>query len=439
LARPVAPRGTGRATEGISPALFVVAGALFLGLLIVAARLFAPEKPVAPPTSRVEYTPSEAMFPPDPWRNSMSGSGGPSDVSEEETALEARGTPAEGAPEEPILIHGTVTDGDTGKPLSGTEVRGKRLWSQEDLDAWRKVKGVGGDPDNPAPAAEDADALEERLNAERKTYTDKDGHYAFRISMPGRYRVGAFRQGFVWRMGENETDPSLRVVAIKESDTDVRVDLTLTRGASVSGRVTERGTGRGAAGIRVYAWIQEAGTFADAHTGEDGHYKLSTLGKGTAEISVEIGDVPYQFAGLPPRRIVEIADPKQEVRNVDFVVDPAGILWGYVLDETGNPVSGADVVQCNSDSVVAQVAEAVTRMRQPITDNSDKEGLYRLCGVPLNRECRVFVMAKDHSPQLSEPLILTPTQREARVDVYLLAGSNVLGRGVSSEDRSPGG
>jgi hypothetical protein len=436
--------------------------ALLLAVVIGLARWFGPEKPVEPKPSEVKYAQYQdpRLAPAD---FGPSGSGGDS-AARKQDQKEAEGKWIAAGETDPIKLVGTVTDADTGEPVLDARLVIRRQCTREEQlaiyetqekaeEASKAAQQGDKDPAEPSETDKVWEELKDTYQTERRTKTDVHGHYRLGVRTPGQHTMFVLHPEYLLYQDEQ--------FVLVEGETERRIDIKLKRGATISGRVTERGTGKGAAGVRVCVLVQsldpelnmtppDIGTLvmlssADlpegygetATTDAKGDYTVSGLNPGEATVLINIGDAPYRFSGLPPMRTVSITQPAQVIRNVNFVLDVAGVVWGYVFDETGKPVSGADVVQCFSDSVIAQVAEAATNLRPPIHDSTDRDGLYRLFGPPLNRECRVFVVGKDYSPQISDPFVLTPTNREARVDVYLSSGTTVYGRVLNRRDNSP--
>ncbi len=405
-----------------------------LALVVIGVVALAPRKPPAPPPSRVAYPPVEEsrIEPPETFADVDPEL--PSWMPQDEELLERmeeHWREQGGQVGDRIEVYGTVTEKDTGKPVRFATVSCTRRWSEEEIARWHDPAFVAELEDSADP---DAPTLEQRLDSKRAAQTDEQGRYRFTASMPGEFLFSVQHERYLDAVNVTKT--------VSEGVAKVRIDFQLDRGASISGRITERGTGRPAAGILIVAsgsnvteaFVQDA--YAQTRSGADGRYALFGLPPGAFDVQLELLNRPYRFAGLPPVRTVRIEHVNHAVRDVDFVLDAAGVVWGYVTDPEGNPARGIHVIQCNSDSVVSQVVEAAMQMRPPLGATTDQEGFYRMAGVPLNRECRVYAFPGTLAPQLSEPFILTETRREARVDVFLDAGTTVYGRVLSTADRA---
>ncbi|MCP4641428.1 MAG: carboxypeptidase regulatory-like domain-containing protein, partial [bacterium] len=168
-------------------------------------------------------------------------------------------------------------------------------------------------------------------------------------------------------------------------------------------------------------------------TDRNGDYTIQGLVPGEYEVMLNLRDAPYELTGGIPTRKVTVHTPTERVTGIDFVVEAAGLVWGYVLGDKRDPVRGSEVLLCSDQSIVNQALSAVTKQAPPVHDKSNDDGFYELMGVPLNQEWRVYALSEDWAPQLSDPFILTDRARSVRVDLYVLSGTDVYGRVVSSE------
>ena len=386
-----------------------------VAVAVVCALLLAPRKPPAPPASAIAFEakpqkaePAESDDSPAPSRPAR---GKPKPT---ETA------PAENQPEARYLIRGTVTEAKTGKPIAKALVicaKGGR----KEKDAPQQQRPRRRGPFAPARFPDE----DQQLADAPRTYTDKDGHYALRVAEPGEYAFFVRSQGFVSvrdKRGMLAEDPG-----------ELVMDFTLARGASISGRVTESGSSKGAPGIRVRA---EGTQFSTVPTGDDGRYTVMGLTPGDYAITLDLSKAAYVASGMAPSRNVSVKTETQEVTGVDFSVEVAGEVWGYVLTREGDPLSSTDVIVCSSASVFSQLAEASIKKAPPLSNRSDEQGYFNIVGVPLNKEWRLYAIAKERAPQLSAPFALTNTQRSAHIDLYISPGTTVYGR-VIGADRKP--
>ncbi|MDQ1255844.1 MAG: hypothetical protein QG656_438, partial [Candidatus Hydrogenedentes bacterium] len=215
---------------------------------------------------------------------------------------------------------------------------------------------------------------------------------------------------------------------------ELQMDFTLSKGATVLGRVTESGSGKGAANVGVT--LQGVEDYPGVKTDEQGYYVLAGLAPGVRMVKLDTSGSPYLPGAIEQVREVSIKDPDQEITGIDFVVEPAGVVWGYVTQQDKTPVVKVNVALCSSSSILAQVVNMAVQQKGPLNDTSGEDGYYELVGVPLNEEWRVYAQCDDWAPQLSEPFLLSGSLRELRVDVFLTEGTTIYGR-VIDADKQP--
>ncbi len=395
------------AALGVTAMRVVVVAWILLTAAVLAALFFAPRKPPAPPTSAIRYDPRplrQGAVPEIPESDS-------GDVSPVQRADEAEGA---------CLVFGMVTDDETGEPVAGARVVCRPGMRAEAQAAFRPqpeaAENVGGAKAPKLSPEEGAAQL-----AIHEARTDGEGRYEMRIPRASVCVVKASHEGFLPAAAES--------FALAPNQSELRVDFALSRGASVMGRVVEAGNRRGAPGIQVRASGAADGV---ARTGEDGAYILSGLVPGDYAVTLSLRNTPYLVTGAVPMQAVTISTPDERKSGVDFEVEAAGTIWGYVWGQDEQPVPRADVVLCGVESVVKQFISTVVRSAEPILGVSDDRGYYELVGVPLDEEWQVYAVADDWSPQLSDPFLVTGGHRTIRVDLFLSAGSCILGQVIDT-------
>jgi len=389
---------------------------VLVALVVIAAILLAPEKPPAPPVSEMSYQPppkpAERFQPLEP----VVETDAPPPVAREEHAGR-------------FTIFGHVTAAGTGEPVAQAHVACKLIRSDEQKRNLQELRDI-------AATTRDRDDMDEFLEFEQSlkslnkyTRTDRNGRYEFCVPYPGGYHLAIRADGYRPAYDQD--------AVVTEEQPEMQVDFHLSRGASISGRVTESGSRSGVAGISVSAGGEAA------VTDDNGDYKVTGLDIGTHEVTLYLRDSPYLAAGVVPSQQVVIERQDEEIEGIDFQLEPAGIVWGFVLSTDNMPVSRADVVLCTSENLVRQAIDNMTKMletggelAQVMHDRSEIDGYYALFGVPFNKEWRIAVNAKKYAPQLSDPFLLTSSQRSLRVDIFVMPGTTVYGRVVSVE-RTP--
>jgi len=393
----MSPLPTKKSSFNTTMQLFM-AGVMVLVVLIFLVFMFAPSKPVAPPPSQI----SVEERPTDRAQGTQDASERALDAPDVRTPAAPEATPGEAAAAEPGVataaaysISGRVTDSRSGEPIQDARVLARL-----------QEAGAGGG------------------RSVTRTVTNAEGAYVLEVPAAGDYHVEAVAADYM-----AVTEP---VGEIGRERPQAIADLSLSLGAMVSGRVTETGTPTGISGLVIHTQDQLKRTTTD----ERGEYVLSGLAPGEHGISVRLEDTAFKAAQALPFQRVTINSPEDEVRGIDFTLDPAGVVWGYVMTPDRQPVSTADVLLTTSESPLTQALNSMIRRAPPLGARSEEDGYYELVGVPLNQEYRLHSSSQNFSPQLADPFVLTSSHRQARVDIFMFSGSNVSGR-VVDRRRNP--
>ncbi|MGI6460090.1 MAG: carboxypeptidase regulatory-like domain-containing protein [Candidatus Hydrogenedentales bacterium] len=326
-------------------------------------------------------------------------------------------------PEDPLALIGLISEAGTNQPLEGAFVRSMMLLPQDE-GSLSETEGQ-----DEAEAARMTPAfLDKAHGARRSTKTNDKGQYALPIPMSGRYLIQVARAGFVRRREVVEF--------VEGGEKQVRLDLTLSKGASITGRVLEAGTNAGIPLILITAHNEEGTSSAETETAPDGTYELTGLVPGTYQVALDLTRQPYKAPERIPVQNVVIQHPDEKRTDINFTLSPAGTVWGYITDHEKQPVQGAQVYLCTSESLISQVLNAAVHQMPPLNSRSEKDGYYELIGVPLNQEWRVYATTDEYAPQLTDPFIVTASARNIRVDIHVLRGTSVYGR-VLDQDGAP--
>jgi len=124
-----------------------------------------------------------------------------------------------------------------------------------------------------------------------------------------------------------------------EGTYDLGTLTLLERDAAITGTVTDEG-GAGVTGIPVSAWRPGAPGGAEATTGPGGQYALSVVA-GEWHVQPSPGpEQPYIYTGSGARVTISSLET---ISDVDFALVTAdATIEGYLVDEGGNPVTGAE-------------------------------------------------------------------------------------------------
>ena len=390
-----------RSKSSLSTLQIVGAAVIGLGVLVGLAFFLVQPKPEAPPKSKVSYQapPTEKPKPvsvkndepfvpvPSPVTTAASQTGEP----EQENAA-----PAEGAV---FRITGTVIDSVDKSPIAKAQISATRMLSPGEAPPERRRRRGGG---------------EQRSDDVVNAVTNDDGTYELALVKPGVYSVEFKAKGYVTFKAMSE--------AVSPEQPAAEINAELTTGATISGRVRIAGSSEGAPDLKVYV---ERGP--EARTDADGRYELVGLEPGEAGVTVELRGSEFVAGKALPFQKVKLASANEHIKNVDFEVEAAGIVWGYVTTTDKQPVPNADVVLCTSDSPLSQALNSMVKQAPPLSNRSGDDGYYELRGVPLNQQWRLYATCKESAPQLADPFLLTKEQRSVRIDVFMFSGSNVLG------------
>ena len=224
-------------------------------------------------------------------------------------------------------IRGRVVDAESGKPIPDFEVR----YAPDAQGGMRFVMRMGSG--------------RQRGPLERQSFHADDGAFALDDVPAGRWTVEAFAPGY--------QSGSAAGVTVAEGDAAEGVEVRLSRGSVVSGRVLESRSGRPVLGATVRA----------EQAGGEGRMMVMRMGSEGGELeSLSDADGRYEIAGLAPGGWTLTAthpDWSEATTRVEIKEGPAvadirvgrgGAVAGTVL-AGGRPVGGAQVaLQVAGDS-----------------------------------------------------------------------------------------
>ena len=205
--------------------------------------------------------------------------------------------------------------------------------------------------------------------------TDRRGRYLLDL-LRGRYRIQVEVPDSNYlprRYGGSEDPEGGDILHIPTFDSFIVLDLSLTMGGSVAGRV--RGVGE-APLARVTIQAESTDHRVSTSTGEDGGYLLSRLPPGEFLISAGTRDQRYVASYYPGASIPQDARPvaveqRRNLTRIDFALQRAGAIRGRIRALKGlESLEGVRVVaEKEGSSPISRVA------------TSDSLGRYRLAGL----------------------------------------------------------
>ena len=245
--------------------------------------------------------------------------------------------------------------------------------------------------------------------------TDGEGRYRIGHLCPGTYRIRVVpgESNVVGRHWVSNAEP---VVSVKQGEVVSDVDLLLTLGSSVSGRIVYRDAHTPAARIRV--GLIGRGDIR-ASTDEEGRYRFEGVAQGRYILrSYARGYVESPYASR-----VEVQQGRS-AEDLDLELVRAGTLIVRVADKEGQPVWDA-AVRSNGVLFSPEV-------------RTDQHGVCRLAGIRPEVPVSVFVNLPGYAPAWVDSVILVPGEdREIRVQVSfgrVVEGCVVDRAGVPVED-----
>ncbi len=275
--------------------------------------------------------------------------------------------------------------------------------------------------------------------------TDEQGRFELAGLKPGTYLFQ------VTRFAGRPQQASLSV-DVPDAVREYRVDLDLPQ-SFVSGRVVDR-SGNPVPRLRVAAGVEEGGmdaapgllglilknAVAETRTDENGEFKLDRMAVGTYRVTAsgrrfggrggnaEFGDAAIEGV---------VVDGNAPVTGLEIVVPRAGRITGTVLDGSGNPAAGAEIVASREDGNAAPDAERQMMDLfgvQARPERSDAEGHFELSGVTPGTYT-VRADAEGLSPGTAEGVVVV---EEGSVDVTLRvvtgATLRLRARNIDGED-----
>lgn len=217
-------------------------------------------------------------------------------------------------------VSGIVTDRDTGLPIAGC-----------DIDVF--------------------DATGQLLD-EANASTDIDGIYRVGSLPDGNYFILAdatAAQGYIdTYYGDTNAIDTAQLVAVSVGTTAAGTSLSMPRGGTIAGVVTNATTGDPLANVQITVWLGNA-RVASAQSGTDGTYLVGAMPNG--DYKVRCAGVPelglaFQFhtgAIVASQAATVPVTSGTSAGGVHFALQPGGWISGKVATKMGEPMAGVSL------------------------------------------------------------------------------------------------
>ena len=252
------------------------------------------------------------------------------------------------------------------------------------------------------------------------TTSAADGSYTLGGLVTDNYIVGAQRDGLVTTFYFNAyTQDQAIPVGVTKGAVTSGIDLVMDTMGTISGIVTEQGTGTPIAGATVIAYSLADGQSGQTATGADGSYTVEGLMNGTFVVYAEHAThSPVYYNGVPDAISATPVDVMfgSNTPNINMAMARMGSISGMVVeDATGNPIEKAMVTVLNAASGTA-VWSSVT----------GTDGTYRVEGL----DTGTYRLMVSHEQYITEYYNNADTF-EAGTDISVILGVDSPGHTVS--------
>ncbi len=230
--------------------------------------------------------------------------------------------------------------------------------------------------------------------------TGVDGTYTMLLSL-GRYYIQVTPP-----LGSDLLRPASTEVDVEE---DVTLDITLTSGYLLSGRVTDL-EGKGIADVFVLAYSPTR--FEYTYTSSDGSYRIRLL-SGTYSLSINVPS-GSEFA-KPSMEDIELT----EDMSLDIILEPGFLLSGRVTDPEGKGIADVSV------DAHSPTGSGYTR--------TSSDGSYRIRLLPGTYSLSINVSSDEFpKPEMIEGIEVT---EDTSLDIVLESGFLLSGRVTDPEGK----
>jgi len=165
--------------------------------------------------------------------------------------------------------------------------------------------------------------------------TDNTGAFTLARLAPGTYLVAAADQ----RGTTTDWIDKARSVQLAPAERKTGLVITLIHGGLITGKITDKVTGKPASNIYIRATQTNASGGYGASTDKDGTYSVRVL-PGAYKVSIQDVYSGISNASTTPDTVIA----EGQTKSIDFQIDAPTVVQGTLLQPNGKPVSGVDVM-----------------------------------------------------------------------------------------------
>ena len=264
-------------------------------------------------------------------------------------------------------------------------------------------------------------------DARLEALTDGDGQFTLEVPRGRASSIRVEADGFADWPGTRWDGPTGRAMRKLRNPAPVHLDIVLTAGGSLTGRVLDT-DGRPVPGVEIEARLQRQSALAGSGTsGDEGQFAIANLAGGRYDLAIGTdGVLPANGQNL------QVDVPRQAGGTVqrDLVVIAARRVTGTVMIDDQTPAIGAHVWLFGGGSVLRSARQS-GRTLETWTDTS---GRFALFDVPADRGVTVRAKLRD---QEADPYRLPDDASGDGLLLVLAPTSIVSGRVLDQRTGQP--
>lgn len=226
------------------------------------------------------------------------------------------------------------------------------------------------------------------------TTSDNSGHYTISSLPPGTYTVAIGPEQEPLKDWTSSADPT----TLTSGEQTAGVTVTLTHGSTVTGKITDKLTGKPVPSIMVDATLQGQYTFSFSTTGPDGIYRFHIL---PGKYDLTLNTMPNPNDQNDP---VHFQAVKDETESFDYQITAPLIVHGTVVGPDGKPLARANV---DVNTSIQGPNNSTTTWGNNIT--TDAQGHFVFKTPTLQQDTELTAQAKTPTGDLSTASPVTST------------------------------